>query len=65
MGKSIILVTHTLPDIIPEIERVVMVKDGQVFLDGPKEELLTSARLSELFRLPVEVIRRGDRFYVL
>lgn len=65
MGKSIILVTHTLPDIIPEIERVVMVKDGRVFLDGPKDELLTSRHLSSLFRLPVEVIRRGDYFHIV
>lgn len=65
MGKSIILVTHTLPDIIPEIERVVMVKHGRVFLDGPKEELLTSPRLSALFGLPVEVIQRGSYFHIV
>lgn len=62
LGKSIILVTHSLADIIPEIDRVVMIRDGRVHQDGPKDALLTSACLSELFRLPVEVIRRGDYF---
>ena len=45
-GKSIILVTHYPEDIIPEIERVVMIKEGKLFDDGKKEELLTSARMS-------------------
>ncbi len=40
-GKSILLVTHHLPDIIPEIDRVVMMQDGRVCFDGPKEEALT------------------------
>lgn len=65
MGKSIILVTHTLADIIPEIERIVMMKSGRVHLDGAKEKILTSANLSELFGLPVEVLRRGDCFDIL
>ena len=65
MGKSIILVTHSLPDIIPEIDRIVMMRDGQVFLDGPKVQLLTSANLTALFRLPVEIIRRADYFHIV
>ncbi|MEL4305778.1 ABC transporter ATP-binding protein [Methanococcoides sp. LMO-2] len=54
-GKSIILVTHDLDDVIPEIGRVVLLKDGQVFLDGPKEDILTAGNLSELFDMDVEV----------
>ncbi|MGM0771428.1 MAG: ABC transporter ATP-binding protein [Halobacteriota archaeon] len=55
-GKSIILVTHDLDDVIPEISRVVLLKDGQVFLDGPKEDVLTAESLSELFDMDVEVV---------
>ena len=64
-GKSIVLVTHTLPDIIPEIERVVMIQDGNVAFDGPKVEALTSQRLSHLFRGPVEVHARNGVFHAL
>ena len=64
-GKSIVLVTHTLPDIIPEIGRIVMIRDGQVFYDGPKEQALTSARLTKLFQSNVEIQRRGDVFHAL
>lgn len=61
-GVGLLLVTHHLDDIIPEIDRVVLLKDGAVLVDGPKQDVLTSARLSEVFRVPVEVIER-DGFY--
>ncbi len=64
-GKSIVLVTHTLPDIIPEIERVVMIRDGEVFYDGPKAQALTGERLTELFGSPVEVHVRDGVFHAL
>src|SRR4051812_26110770 len=44
-GLSILLVTHHVSDIIPEIERVVLLQEGRVMADGPKEEVLTSERL--------------------
>lgn len=61
-GKSIILVTHNLQDIIPEIERVILFRDGRIFMDGPKEQILTSYNLSLLFGLPVEV-QSADGYY--
>jgi iron complex transport system ATP-binding protein len=64
-GTSIILVTHHLPDIIPEIERVVLMKAGRVFRDGSKEEMLTTGRLSELFGATVEVVRRDGYYHLM
>jgi iron complex transport system ATP-binding protein len=61
-GVAVILVTHHLPDIIPEIDRVICMKDGKVFQDGPKREMLTESRLADLFGVPVNVIER-DGFY--
>jgi len=63
-GTGILIVTHHLPDIIPEIERIILLKNGRVFADGEKSSLLTSARLTELFGLPVELSRR-DGYYHL
>jgi len=62
-GVGLLLVTHHLDDIIPEIERVVLLKDGAVFLDGPKKEVLTSQRLSATFGAAVEVVERGGFFH--
>jgi iron complex transport system ATP-binding protein len=54
-GKSIILVTHDLEDIIPEIERVVLLKEGKIFADGNIEDILTTEKLSDLFGIPIEI----------
>jgi iron complex transport system ATP-binding protein len=63
-GIGILLVTHHLPDIIPEIDRVILLKEGRLFRDGPKEEVLTSDVLRELFGSAVELVRR-DGYYHL
>jgi iron complex transport system ATP-binding protein len=63
-GVGVILVTHDLHDIIPEIERVILLRKGKVFADGPKEELLTSETLSRLYGSAFEVIRK-DGYYHL
>jgi iron complex transport system ATP-binding protein len=64
-GISILMVTHHLPDIIPEIERVVLIKDGRIYADGRKESVLNSSTLSALFGIPVEVLERGGYYHVL
>jgi len=56
-GTGLVLVTHHLGDILPEIERVILMRDGRIVGDGPREELLTEARLSELFNTPVRIGR--------
>jgi iron complex transport system ATP-binding protein len=63
-GTGILMVTHHLPDILPEIERVILLRAGRIFADGTKAELLTTERLTGLFGLPVEVARR-DGYYHL
>jgi iron complex transport system ATP-binding protein len=62
-GVGLLLITHHLDDIIPEIDRVVLLRDGKVAFDGPKREVLTSARLSETFGIPLEVITRGGFYH--
>jgi len=61
-GKTVILVTHHIHEIPPEITRVVLLKQGRVVADGAKERILTSENLSELFEVPVKVLR-SDGYY--
>jgi iron complex transport system ATP-binding protein len=56
-GTGLVLVTHHLGDILPEIERIILMRDGRIVADGPREELLTEARLSELFHSPIRIGR--------
>jgi iron complex transport system ATP-binding protein len=57
-GTGIVMVTHHLADILPEIDRVVMMKGGRIFADGPKMELLQAEKLEELFGVELELTER-------
>lgn len=61
-GTGLILVTHHLGDIIPEVDRVVLIREGRILADGPKEALLTAERLGELFGTRV-TLARNDGYY--
>jgi len=59
-----LLVKHHVSEIIPAIERVVLLQKGRVVADGAKEKILTSEQLSALFGVPVRVFREDGYFHV-
>jgi iron complex transport system ATP-binding protein len=63
-GITIVLVTHHLPDIIPEIGRVVALKRGRILADGPKPEILRAETLSAIFDTPVEVLETSGYYHM-
>jgi iron complex transport system ATP-binding protein len=63
-GTGILLVTHNLSDIIPEIERVILMREGAIFADGSKEQVLTPENLTALFGVPVQLARRDGYYHV-
>ena len=63
-GLGIVLVTHQVSEIIPEIERVLLLQKGRVLADGRKDELLTNDRLSKLFGVQVKLFREDGYFYL-
>lgn len=54
-GKTIILVTHHIHEIPPEIRRIVLIKDGGIVADGDKPDILTTHQLGALFDTELEV----------
>jgi iron complex transport system ATP-binding protein len=56
-GTGLLLVTHHLGDILPEIDRIILMRGGRIVGDGRREDLLTEERLSELFHAPVRIGR--------
>ena len=54
-GKTVLLVTHHVHEIIPEIKRVILLREGRVFRDGPVREVLTAEVLSSLYDSPVHL----------
>jgi len=63
-GLGILLVTHHVSEIIPEIERVVLLEKGKVVADGSKENVLTGERLSALFGVPITLVREDGYFHL-
>ncbi len=61
-GRTLLLVTHHIEEILPEIQRVILLKAGRVFLDGPKAEVLTTEHLSTLYGTPVTLQQRQGYF---
>jgi iron complex transport system ATP-binding protein len=61
-GTTILLVTHHVEEVLPEIGRVVLLKDGKVHRDGPKVDVLTSETIASLFDAPVAIARHGDYY---
>ncbi len=57
-GTGVVMVTHHLADILPEMERVIMMRHGRIFADGPKRELLQADRLRALFGVQLEIAER-------
>ena len=55
-GRTLVLVTHHIHEIPPEVSRVVMLHQGRVWADGPKQEMLTAERLSALYGVAVELV---------
>jgi iron complex transport system ATP-binding protein len=64
-GTSLVLVTHHVHDIIPEIRRIILLRDGQVFADGPKQHVLTPEVLSAMYGVKIELIERHGYYHVL
>jgi iron complex transport system ATP-binding protein len=63
-GIGIVMVTHHLSDLIPEIQRVVLMHRGRIAADGPTKEMLVEWRLSELFGRRLQLSER-DGYYNL
>jgi iron complex transport system ATP-binding protein len=61
-GRTLVLVTHDPADIIPEMERVIMMKGGRVFSDGGMDTL-NEEKLSELFAVPIKLTRADGRYW--
>src|SRR5712664_184383 len=63
-GLGILLVTHHVSEIIPEIERVVLLREGRILADGPKSSVLTEEHLASLFGVAVRLGKHDGYFHL-
>jgi iron complex transport system ATP-binding protein len=62
-GCSLLLVTHHLSDIPPEIDRVIVLKRGQIVADGPKRSVLTAGLLSDVYETDLCVTEADGHYF--
>ena len=65
MGKKVILVTHHIHEIPPEVTRVILMKEGCVVEDGDKDQILTNTNLTNLFDWPIKVIQENGYYQAI
>ncbi|MCP9447483.1 MAG: ribonuclease HI [Nitrospira sp.] len=63
--KTVLLVTHHLHEIPPEIDRVVLLKGGTIVADGAKAELLTDRQISALFECPTKLVHANGWYQAM
>ena len=54
-GVCVVMITHDLTDIPSSVRRIVAVKDGSIFIDGPKDKVLTNKVISEVYGESIKV----------
>jgi iron complex transport system ATP-binding protein len=64
-GKTLLLVTHHIHEIPPEVERVMLLKQGKILQNGEKQAVLTEANLSQLFDCPVALAQVNGWYQAL
>lgn len=62
--KTVILITHHVEEIFPEIQKVILLKDGKILLQGEKDDVLTSQNLSDTFGVNLELAYENNRYFV-
>ena len=60
----VILVVHRLEEIVPNITHVLFVKEGQLFIQGTKEEVLTSEKISDLYGCQLHLEKSNGRYRI-
>lgn len=63
-GHTLVLVTHHLPDLIPEMNRVILMDQGRVWKEGPVRQMLNHENLKELFGVDLDIAEREGYFNV-
>ena len=62
-GTTLVLVTHHVEEIIPEITHAVMMRGGRIAYDSDKPSLMTDAVLSEIFEAPTSIEARNGWYF--
>ena len=61
-GTTLLLVTHHVEEILPEIDHVLLLRDGRLLQEGSKASVLTDSALTAAFGMPTQIGRHGGYY---
>lgn len=59
--KTLIIVEHSLEEVLPLVDRVLIMSEGRIIRDGTREEVLAAGDIPRIFTRPA-ITRLADRF---
>ena len=59
--KTLVIVEHALEEVIPLVDRIVVMHQGEIVRDGTVEDVLSSGDISQVFTRP-PIIRLEEKF---
>lgn len=62
-NSSIILITHHIEEIFPEISNIALMYQSTIYKQGLKKDILNSKNLSEVFQSNLSLKQTNDRYY--
>lgn len=59
-APSLLYVTHHTEEILPFLNHVLMIRDGKIFKQGPRDELLKENILNDFYQRPIAIHAMAD-----
>ena len=60
-GKTLVIVEHALEEVLPHVERVIILDQGEIIRDGSVSEVLTAGDIPFVFTRPA-ITQLGEKF---
>ena len=64
-APTILYVTHHVEEIISALDHVLLLKEGEIIAQGPKEDILQKEVMDRFYPQPVELIELGEGRYFI
>ena len=63
-GPTLIYVTHHVEEILPCFTHTLLMREGEVFAEGERDQVLTETALSTFYRQPVSIQHQQNRTWL-
>ncbi len=62
-GKTLLIVEHALEDVLPQVDRVIVINQGQIIRDGKTKDVIAGGDIPHVFKRP-DILRLSECFHL-